>query len=165
MVLVRAMLGHLSHPPPILPKCLKPERPAPTRAPLPVSRKSLNLTKYKISDGARHLCRALALSSYLSKELWRQAIAISMQQPDSPFGQAYAGLDRALTEQICALIARLQALGLVRADIDGQALGELIFNNMNTMFIEFVQRDEAKIPDLRAAIRRQNRILVTAIGV
>ncbi|ESY72779.1 MULTISPECIES: hypothetical protein [unclassified Mesorhizobium] len=31
-----------------------------------------------------------------------------------PFGQAYAALDRALTKQIRALIARLQALGLVR---------------------------------------------------
>ena len=63
---------------------------------------------------------------------------------------AYTALDRELTEQIRALIARLQALGLVRADIDGPALGELVFNNMNMMFIEFVKRDEAKIPELRA---------------
>ncbi|MER8747915.1 hypothetical protein NKH57_01290 [Mesorhizobium sp. M1050] len=48
--------------------------------------------------------------------------------------------------------------------IDGEALGELVFNNMNMMFIEFVKRDAAKIPELRAAIRRQNRILVAAIG-
>ncbi|WP_137934400.1 TetR/AcrR family transcriptional regulator [Mesorhizobium comanense] len=102
---------------------------------------------------------------YLSKEMWRQAMAISTQQPDSPFGQAYTALDGSLTEQISALIARLQALGLVRQDVDGKALGELIFNNMNMMFIEFVKRDEARIPELRSAIRRQNRILVTAIVV
>ncbi|TGS35749.1 TetR/AcrR family transcriptional regulator, partial [bacterium M00.F.Ca.ET.180.01.1.1] len=102
---------------------------------------------------------------YLSKEMWRQAMAISTQLPDSPFGQAYTGLDRSLTEQIRALIARLQEIGLVRRDIDGTALGELIFNNMNMMFIEFVKRDEAKIPELRAAIRRQNRIVVAAIGM
>ena len=101
---------------------------------------------------------------YLSKEMWRQAMAISTQLPDSPFGQAYTGLDRELTVQIRALIARLQEIGLVRADIDGQALGQLVFNNMNMMFIEFVKRDEAKIPELRAAIRRQNRVLVSAIG-
>jgi hypothetical protein len=52
----------------------------------------------------------------------------------------------------------------VQQDIDGAALGELIFNNMNMMFIEFVKRDAAKIPELRAAIRRQNRILVAAIA-
>ena len=45
---------------------------------------------------------------YLSKEMWRQAMAISTQQPDSPFGRTYPALDRALTDQICALIARLQ---------------------------------------------------------
>ena len=101
---------------------------------------------------------------YLSKEMWRQAMAISMQLPDSPFGQVYTGLDQALTEQIRALIARLQEIGLVRRDIDGPALGELVFNNMNMMFIEFVKRDEARIPELRAAICRQNRILVAAIG-
>ena len=102
---------------------------------------------------------------YLSKEMWRQAMAISTQLPDSPFGQAYTGLDRALTEQIRALVARLQEIGLVRQDIDGPALGELVVNNMNMMFIEFVKRDEARIPELRAAIRRQNRILVAAIVV
>ncbi|MER9306004.1 hypothetical protein [Mesorhizobium sp. M0496] len=82
-----------------------------------------------------------------------------------PFGQAYTALDRSLTEQIRAPIARLQVLGLVRQDIDGAALGEPIFNNMNMMFIEFVKRDTARIPEVRVAIRRQNRILVAAIGV
>ena len=102
---------------------------------------------------------------YLSKEMWRQAMAISTQQPDSPFGRTYTGLDRALTDQICALIGKLQERGLVRPAADARSLGELIFNNMNMMFIEFVKRDEARIPELRAAIRRQNRILVAAIGV
>src|SRR5262249_19169562 len=35
--------------------------------------------------------------SYLSKEMWRQAMAISTRQPASPFGQTYTTLDRALT--------------------------------------------------------------------
>lgn len=102
--------------------------------------------------------------NYLSKEMWRQAMAISTQQPDSPFGRTYAGLDKALTGQICALVARLQELGLARKDIDDRALGELIFNNMNMMFIEFVKRDEATIAELRGALRRQNRGLVEAIS-
>lgn len=101
---------------------------------------------------------------YLSKEMWRQAMAISTQQPESPFGQTYTRLDAALTDQICALIARLQSGGLVRKDADGRAAGELVFNNMNMMFIEFVKRDDATMPRLRAAIRRQNRIVVDAIA-
>ena len=78
---------------------------------------------------------------YLSKEMWRQAMATSTQQPDSPFGQTYAALDRALVDQTCELVDRLKHLGLVRADADVRAAGEIIFNNMNMMFIEFVKRD------------------------
>src|ERR687888_481876 len=62
--------------------------------------------------------------NYLSKEMWRQAMAISTQQPDSPFGRTYTALDRALTDQICALIERLQELGLVRRSADERTLGE-----------------------------------------
>jgi AcrR family transcriptional regulator len=102
--------------------------------------------------------------SYLSKEMWRQAMAISTQQPDSPFGRTYTGLDRALTDQICALIARLQHLALVRPAVDGRAVGELLFNNMNMMFIEFVKSGTQTIAELRGSIRRQNRVLVDAVS-
>ena len=101
---------------------------------------------------------------YLSKEMWRQAMAISTSQPDSPFGRTYTALDRALTDQICALIGRLQEIGLVRDGIDGRAVGELVFNNMNMMFIEFVKQEPAAMAPLRAAIRRQNRVLVEAVS-
>ncbi len=101
---------------------------------------------------------------YLSKEMWRQAMAISTQQPDSPFGRTYSALDGALTDQLRSLIGRLQELGLVRAEIDGRTVGELLFNNMNMMFIDFVKRDAARTAELRAALRRQNSILVAAIA-
>ena len=107
----------------------------------------------KAQHSVAQLCRVLqvAPSGFYA---WRH-------RPPSRRARANA----ALTEQIRALVARLQEIGLVRQDIDGPALGELVFNNMNMMFIEFVKRDEARIPELRAAIRRQNRILVAAIVV
>ena len=101
---------------------------------------------------------------YLSKEMWRQAMAISTQQPDSPFGRTYTSLDHALAGQLCALIEKLQALGRVRRSADAGSLGELIFNNMNMMFIEFVKDEPQTIAALRAAIVRQNRVLVEAIA-
>ena len=55
-------------------------------------------------------------------------------------------------------------MGWCARDIDGRAVGELIFNNMNMMFIEFVKRDEAQMADLRVALQRQNSILVAAIA-
>lgn len=102
---------------------------------------------------------------YLSKEMWRQAMATSTQQPESPFGKTYTALDRALADQTCALIEKLRTLGLVRGGIDGRGVGEMIFNNMNMMFIEFIKREDMAIKSLRASIRRQNRTLVQAISL
>jgi AcrR family transcriptional regulator len=101
---------------------------------------------------------------YLSKEMWRQAMAIATQQPESPFGRTYGDLDRALADQTCALIARLQELGLVRRDIDSRSVGEMIFNNTNMMFAIFVKDETMLTAELRAAIRRQNRTLLDAIA-
>lgn len=134
----------------------------------------LNVGRSVLADPPRDVGKALdALIGiyiehsliYLSKEMWRQAMAISTQQPESPFGRTYSSLDRGLTDQICALIARLQALGLVRTEADGRSVGELVFNNMNMMFIEFVKDEAATIAGLRGAIGRQNRVLVGAITV
>jgi AcrR family transcriptional regulator len=101
---------------------------------------------------------------YLSKEMWRQAMATSTQQPDSPFGLTYSALDRDLTDQTCALIERLMGLGFVRSDVDVRAAGEIIFNNMNMMFIEFVKREPMKMTELRFALRRQNKVIVDVIS-
>ena len=101
---------------------------------------------------------------YLSKDMWRQAMAISTQQPTSPFGRTYAALDQALAKQTCALIAKLKGLGLVRQEVDSRGVGEMIFNNTNMMFIEFVKNEAMPIARLRVAIRRQNRTLVDAIS-
>ena len=102
---------------------------------------------------------------YLSKEMWRQAMATSTQQPDSPFGKTYGALDRALADQTCALIVTLQKLHLVRDDVAVRGCGEMIFNNMNMMFIEFVKREATTVKELRATICRQNGTLIAAIAI
>ena len=101
---------------------------------------------------------------YLSKAMWRQAMATSTQQPDSPFGKTYAALDHGLADQTCELVERLKGLGLVRPQTDVRSAGEIIFNNMNMMFIEFVKQEAMPLEQLRAAIRRQNDVLVGAIA-
>ena len=102
---------------------------------------------------------------YLSKEMWRQAMATSTQQPDSPFGKTYAALDRELADQTCDLVERLKSLGLVKTDTDVRSTGEIIFNNMNMMFIEFVKQEAMPLKELRMAIRRHNKVLIGAIVV
>jgi AcrR family transcriptional regulator len=101
---------------------------------------------------------------YLSKEMWRQAMATSTQQPGSPFGRTYSALDRGLADQTCELVERLKSLGLVRPDTDVRSAGEIVFNNMNMMFIEFVKQEAMPLKELRAGIRRQNKVVVGAIA-
>jgi AcrR family transcriptional regulator len=101
---------------------------------------------------------------YLDKPMWRHAMAISIQQPNSPFGLAYSAQDVALAKQTCALIKSLQKLGHIRVDIDATALGELVFNNTNMMFTVFVKSDAMTVKQLRATIRRQLRNFRTGAG-
>jgi AcrR family transcriptional regulator len=101
---------------------------------------------------------------YLSKEMWRQAMAIATQQPDSPFGIAYAELDVALARQTCRMIEKLQGMGRFDRKVDAQSLGEVIFNNTNMMFTVFVKSETMTVAQLRNTIRRQLRPIVAALG-
>lgn len=96
---------------------------------------------------------------YLSKEMWRTAMAISIEAPGTPFSVRYTDLDSSLARQVGDLIRRLQALGYARGDVDADAVSEVIFNNLNQMFTEFVKQDAMTIQALHAATARQNAIL------
>jgi AcrR family transcriptional regulator len=92
---------------------------------------------------------------YLSKEMWRTAMAISIEAPDTPFSVRYTELDRMLTDQVCDMLIQLQARELARTDVCPRSMGEVVFNNLNMMFIEFVKSDSMTLEALNAAIRRQ----------
>jgi len=100
---------------------------------------------------------------YLTKEMWRHAMAISIRQPDSPFGRHYNDLDDRLTRQVCDLIECLQREGRVKADVDATAAGETIFNNTNMMFTIFVKSDAMGLAEMKDAIARQLAPLLEAI--
>lgn len=97
---------------------------------------------------------------YLSKEMWRQAMAISTIQPGSPFGETYAALDVALAKQTRALLEKLQARGSLSLAADAASLGEVIFNNTNMNFIIFVKTEAMSMADLRSLLSRQHRALL-----
>jgi len=97
---------------------------------------------------------------YLSKEMWRQAMAISTTQPESPFGETYAALDVALAQQTCDLIEKLQTLGSLSREAEPQALGEVIFNNANMNFIVFVKDEKMTMTELRSHLRREHRAVL-----
>jgi AcrR family transcriptional regulator len=101
---------------------------------------------------------------YLSKEMWRTAMALSIQQADTPFSRRYTALDDQLRMQVSTLIQRLQLRGVVLAGIDTSAVGAMVFNNLNMMFTEFVRDEQMPIETLKAEVARQNRPLATLIA-
>ena len=101
---------------------------------------------------------------YLSKEMWRMAMALSIEAPKTPNGRRYSELDQRLAEQVTDLVRALQARGEVRAELDARALGELIFNNLNQMFIEFVKDDAMTLDTLRDRVAAQTRPLANLIA-
>ncbi|QJF52612.1 TetR/AcrR family transcriptional regulator [Roseobacter ponti] len=92
---------------------------------------------------------------YLSKEMWRSAMALSIEAPGTRNGQLYHDLDRRLAAQVTDLVAALQSRGDVRVDLDAQALGGLIFSNLNQNFIDFVKDDEMSLAVLKTTVADQ----------
>ncbi|AXO15776.1 TetR/AcrR family transcriptional regulator [Thalassospira indica] len=94
--------------------------------------------------------------TYLSKEMWRMAMSLSIAQPETPFSKRYTALDHRLSKQVCDLIRALQQRGIVRQEVDCDAVGELVFNNVNMMFIEFVKDEDMDVDGLKTEVARQN---------
>ena len=91
---------------------------------------------------------------YLTKELWRRAIALTVEAPETPFSQRYLALDRLLIGQVSDLVSALQARRLAQGDLDPAVMGRIIFNQLNQAFIEFVTQEAMPLTDLRRTNKR-----------
>jgi AcrR family transcriptional regulator len=87
--------------------------------------------------------------NYLTKEMWRRAMALAIEAPDTPNGRRYAALDVRLAEQVGELIARFQQRGKVPSEMDATALGRVTFHSINQLFIAFVTQDAMTLEELR----------------
>jgi AcrR family transcriptional regulator len=101
---------------------------------------------------------------YLTKEMWRHAMALSIEAPGTPNGRRYSELDQQLAAQVTDLVRALQARGDVQGDLDARAIGEVLFNNLNQMFIEFVRDDEMSLGTLRDRVAAQTRPIARLIS-
>jgi AcrR family transcriptional regulator len=102
---------------------------------------------------------------YVTKEMWRTAMALSIQQPGSPFSRRYTELDTQLRSQVGALIATMQARGHVRTDIDCTSIGAVMFNNLNQMFTEFVKADGMSLEELRNTLKSHTQPIARLLAV
>jgi AcrR family transcriptional regulator len=100
---------------------------------------------------------------YLSKDMWRTAMAMTIQSPDSASSQHYVALDARLRGQVVALLAALQARGHLRAMLDPVAIGAVVFHNLDAMFRIFVTTDQS-LTALRHAVDDQHRALAALIS-
>ena len=103
-------------------------------------------------------------NTYLTKDLWRSAMALTIQAAETPFSARYTALDQSLTDQVCALVEQLQRRGLARADVDARAFGQVIFNNLNQMFIAFVKVEAMAMAVLMAGVARQNAAIALLLA-
>ena len=101
----------------------------------------------------------------LDKDMWRHAIALSITQPELPNGSLYNALDEKLNAQVCSMISRLQALGLIDPDINAVDIGAVFFNNMNNQWYDFAKYEETTMDQYKQTLRQQNRVLIDAITI
>ncbi|WP_439122364.1 TetR/AcrR family transcriptional regulator [Marivita sp.] len=87
--------------------------------------------------------------NYLTKEMWRRAMGLAIEAPDTPNGRRYSELDAKLAQQVGDLVKQFQNNGILSPDIDAVALGRVIFNNLNQLFIAFVTNEAMTLDDLR----------------
>lgn len=100
---------------------------------------------------------------YLTKEMWRTAMALAIEAPSTPNGRRYFELDQRLASQMTDLVAVLQDRGTVRRDIDPEPFGVVLFNNLNQMFLEFVKDNDMPLEVLRQRVAAQTRPLAQLI--
>lgn len=91
----------------------------------------------------------------MDKQTWRQAIAMSILQPESAFGQQYAEMDRKLGTQLVELILTLKSRGHLADVPDLQSLAEVLFNNVNMMFTLFMTDNAMSLEELKKTLARQ----------
>jgi AcrR family transcriptional regulator len=102
---------------------------------------------------------------HLSKELWRNAIATALTQPDSPFGLGYAELDRKLADQVGDLVATLQARGDINPDIDPCQAGDILFALCNSLFVVFVTQEAMEIADMKQRMAQQIDVVFSGLNL
>lgn len=101
---------------------------------------------------------------YLSKAMWRRALAVSIGQPETPFSQRYTELDARLAAQVRDLVAALQARGAVRRGFDPAVIGQIVFNTLNQDFTEFVKDERMPLVALHRASRARTDALAAMLA-
>lgn len=90
------------------------------------------------------------------RSLWRIAVSQSMLDPGSEFSRRYVDMDIRLSRQCCRFVRAMQDAGHIRGDVPAVPIGELLFNNVNMNFIDYIRNENLSSDDVRKLVNRQS---------
>ena len=98
---------------------------------------------------------------FMSKSCWRQALAASIASSNEKFALEYQNVEKKLQQQLVELIHSLYEEQVFLAEVDPQSLGEVIWNNVDQMFTDFISDSEMSLKSLKSTINKQTQALMT----
>ena len=97
---------------------------------------------------------------FMNKSCWRQALAASIASSNKTFAQEYQNVEKKLQNQLIELIHCLYEEKVFIAQVDPQSLGEIIWNNVDQMFTDFISDKGMTLESLKEIINRQTQALM-----
>jgi len=98
---------------------------------------------------------------FMNKSCWRQALAASTASSHKKFSQEYHNVDRKLKAQLIRVMHALKDEQVFITEWDSQSLGEIIWNNVNQMFTDFISDEPMSIQELKDALKRQTTSIIS----
>ena len=98
---------------------------------------------------------------FMNKSCWRQALAASTASSNKKFTQEYQNVDKQLRNQLIEVIHSLHEENIFKDQIDAQSLGEIIWNNVDQMFTNFISNEGMSLASLKDTLSRQTAALMT----
>ena len=100
---------------------------------------------------------------FMNKTCWRQALAASTGSSNKKFTQAYQSVDNRLGDLLINLMHHLYAEQLFATEVDPQSLGEILWNNVDQMFTNFISEEGMSLEELKHALYRQTSALMVLV--
>ncbi|WP_166422168.1 hypothetical protein [Paraglaciecola sp. 20A4] len=97
----------------------------------------------------------------MNKSCWRQALAASTASSNKKFTQEYQKVEQHLQSLLIDLMHRLYEEQVFIPQVDPQSLGEVLWNNVDQMFTDFISDEEMSLDTLKKALNRQTAALMT----
>ena len=101
---------------------------------------------------------------FMNKSCWRQALAASTASSHKKFSQEYHNVDRKLKAQLIRVMHALKDEQVFITEWDSQSLGEIIWNNVNQMFTDFISDETMTLQTLKESLHRQISELLNLAG-